>query len=312
MTEFERKILEIQSEPLMAAGIKILQLNLGYKCNMTCKHCHIQAGPHRDEIMNEEVIRTALDVLRNHSIGILDLTGGAPELNPHIKYLVKEAGKLNRHVIVRSNLTVYFENSMEDFPEFYSEHNVEVIASLPHYTKDSVDKVRGYNTFKKSIEALKRLNNLGYGKSADQRQLHLVYNPMGAFLPSSQKELEEQYKRELFATFGIIFNRLYTFANMPIGRFKEFLIRSNNMKKYEEEIQSTFNAATLEGIMCRHLISVGWDGKLYDCDFNQILGMAVDIDCPGHIRDFNYALLAERKIVTDNHCFACTAGQGST
>jgi radical SAM/Cys-rich protein len=309
MTNFENKILEIQSEPLRSNGIKILQLNLGYKCNMTCKHCHIEAGPHRDELMGKDVIDMVLNIIKKHDIGILDLTGGAPELNPHMKYLVQEAWKLNSHIIARSNLTVFFEDGMEDYPEFYSEHDVEIIASLPHYTKESVDRVRGNETFRKSIEALRKLNTLGYGTS---RQLHLVYNPMGAFLPSSQKELEEQYKKELYSNFNIIFNHLYTFANMPIGRFKEFLVRTNNLSKYTETIQSAFNPVTLDGLMCRHLISVGWDGTLYDCDFNQVLGLTVDIDCPDHIREFNYALLAERKIVTDEHCFACTAGQGST
>ncbi len=312
MTDFENRILEIQSEPLKAINIKILQLNLGYKCNMACKHCHIEASPHRKELMGKEVIDTALDVLRNHNIRILDLTGGAPELNPHMKYLVQEARKLNRHVIVRSNLTVFFENGMEHFPEFYSDHDVEVVASLPHYIKDSVDRVRGNNTFQKSVEALKILNSFGYGKHLDQKQLQLVYNPIGAFLPSSQKELEDQYRRELYSNFGIVFNHLYTFANMPIGRFKEFLVRSNNLNKYTESIKSAFNPLALDGLMCRYLISVRWNGALYDCDFNQMLGLSVDTGCPDHIIDFNYDLLTERNIVTDNHCFACTAGQGST
>jgi radical SAM/Cys-rich protein len=279
---------------------------------MTCKHCHIEAGPRRTELMSIDVINKALSIAEDYNVGTLDLTGGAPELNPHIRYLIREAVKINRHIIVRTNLTIFFEEGMEDFPEFYGRHEVEIVASLPHYTKDTVDKIRGINAFEKSIKALKKLNSLGYGLDTDKKRLNLVYNPMGAFLPSSQKELEEQYKKELQSAFGIQFNRLYAFANMPIGRFKDFLIRSNNLNKYMDKIRSAFNPDTLEDLMCRRLISIGWDGTLYDCDFNQILGLTVDINCPDHIMDFDYGLLAERRIMTDNHCFACTAGQGST
>jgi len=312
MTDFDEKYLQYRSGPLNARGIQILQLNLGYQCNMTCKHCHIEAGPHRTELMSMDVINKALSIAEDYNIGTLDLTGGAPELNPHIKYLILEAGKINRHIIVRTNLTIFFEEGMEDFPEFYSGHEVEIIASLPHYTKDTVDKIRGITSFEKSIKAIKKLNSLGYGIHPDKKRLNLVYNPMGAFLPSSQKELEEQYKKELQSAFGVQFNRLYAFANMPIGRFEDFLIRSNNLNKYMGKIRGAFNPDTLEDLMCRRLISIGWDGTLYDCDFNQILGLTVDINCPDHIRDFDYGLLSERRIVTENHCFACTAGQGST
>lgn len=312
MTKFEKKVIESKSEPLTAACIKILQLNLGYKCNMTCKHCHVDAGPHRTELMSREIIDAALGIAGDFNIKTLDLTGGAPELNPHLKYIVSEARKLNRHIIVRTNLSIFFEKGTEELPEFYSENEVEVVASLPHYTKDSVDRVRGAGAFQKSIKALQKLNSLGYGNQSGKKQLHLVYNPIGAFLPPSQKELEEQYKRELSSSSGVVFNSLYTFANMPIGRFREFLVRSHNLDKYVEKIESAFNPFTLDGLMCRYIISVGWDGTLYDCDFNQVLGLTVDIDCPEHISDFDYDLLAKRKIVTDNHCFACTAGQGST
>jgi radical SAM/Cys-rich protein len=262
--------------------------------------------------MEKDIIDESLNIAREYNIGTIDLTGGAPELNPSFKYLVKEAKKLKRHIIVRSNLTVFLEEGMEDMPEFYSEHNVDIVASLPHYTEDGVDRVRGDMVFQKSIEALGRLNILGYGQYADKKQLNLVYNPMGAFLPSSQRELEEQYKRELYSAFGIVFNRLFTFANMPIGRFKSFLVRSGNYDRYMESVKHAFNRDTLNGLMCRYLISVGWDGRLYDCDFNQILGLSVEKSCPTHIGDFHYSALAERKIVTGNHCFVCTAGQGST
>jgi len=199
--------------------------------------------------MSMDVINKALSIAEDYDVGTLDLTGGAPELNPHITYLIREAGKIKRHIIVRTNLTVFFEEGMEDLPEFYSRHDVEIVASLPHYTKDMVDKIRGISAFEKSIKALKKLNSLGYGIDPDKKLLNLVYNPIGAFLPSSQKELEEQYKKELQSAFGIQFNRLYTFANMPIGRFKDFLIRSNNLNKYMDKIKGAFNPDTLR-ILC--------------------------------------------------------------
>ncbi len=311
MTDFEKKVLAIQSEPLKASGIKILQLNLGYKCNMTCKHCHIDAGPARNEMMKKDVIDSALKIIREHEIETLDLTGGAPELHPHMKYSITEAKKAGRHVIVRSNLTVFYEKGKEDFSRFYSDNNVEVVASLPYYREENVDRVRGPGTFQKNVTALRGLNALGYGKTVE-KQLHLVYNPMGAFLPSSQKELEEQYRKEMMERFGIIFNRLYTFANMPLGRFKDFLKQSGNLNKYMERIKYAFNPDTIDGLMCRYLISVGYDGTLYDCDFNQVLGLPVDKHSSQHIREFDYSSLTGRKISTGDHCFVCTAGQGST
>lgn len=309
MTGFETKVLEVQNGPLKADGIKILQLNICHKCDMACKHCHVEAGPTRPEFMSRNIIETALEILESHPIE-LDITGGAPELHPDFLSLIKQARQSGRHVTTRTNLTIFFENEMENLPEFYAENEVEVIASLPHYTETGVDRVRGVGTFRKSVEALKKLNTLGYGKE-ENKPLHLVYNPMGAFLPSSQKELEEQYKKEL-AVYGIVFNRLYAFANMPLGRFREFLIRSGNMKKYMDSLKTAFNSCTLNGLMCRYIVSVGWDGTLYDCDFNQMLGLTVDIEYPEHIKDFDYGVLSRRKIITDDHCYACTAGQGST
>jgi radical SAM/Cys-rich protein len=311
MKDFEQKVLSVQSAPLRAKGIKILQLNLGYRCNMACKHCHVDAGPRRTEIMDKEIIEKALHIAKEYSIGTIDLTGGAPELNPDFTYLIQKAKKTNLHTIVRSNLTIFYEKGFEYLPEFYAAHDIEVIASLPHYTKDSVDRVRGEQTFRKSIEALRKLNSLGYGNDSDKKQLHLVYNPMGAFLPSSQSELEEQYKREL-QSFGVVFNKLYTFANMPIGRFKDFLKRSNNYDMYMEKVRKAFNPDTLDGLMCRYLISVGWDGTLYDCDFNQMIGLRVLDGYPRTIKDFDHHLLAKRQIAVDDHCYGCAAGQGST
>jgi radical SAM/Cys-rich protein len=311
MTGFEERVLGAYPELPRAREIRTLQVNTGYRCNMSCKHCHIDAGPARTEAMDGATIETLIGVLRDSATGVLDLTGGAPELNPPFRYLVREARKLDKHVIVRSNLTIFFEEGMHDLPEFYREHGVEVIASMPHYAEGNVDRVRGGGTFRKSIDALRRLNSLGYGEK-DGLLLHLVYNPPGAFLPPLQKELEEQYRRELHSSWGIFFNRLYVFTNMPIGRFREFLIRKDIFEQYMTKLRAAFNASTLEGIMCRYLISVGWDGRLYDCDFNQILGITLSKNYPSRLADFDHEVLAGREIVFGDHCFACTAGQGST
>jgi len=311
MSEIEERIRGVQSGPLKACGIRTFQMNLGYKCTMSCKHCHVEAGPRRTELMGKDIVEASLRILKDCSIETLDLTGGAPELNPHFRYLIGHARASGRHVIVRSNLTIFLEEGMQDLPDFYADHDVEITASLPHYTESATDRVRGTGTFSRSMEALRKLNGVGYG-SADGKRLNLVYNPFGAFLPACQSELEQQYRESLRSLFGITFNRLYTVANMPIGRFRDFLVRSNSIRQYMEEVKRRFNPETLNNLMCRSLISVGWDGKLYDCDFNQMLGVTVDGGQPPHIKDFDYAMLANRTIVMGSHCFVCTAGQGST
>lgn len=312
MKTFEERVMETQPEPLRARGIAILQLNLGYVCTRACKHCHIAAGPDRKESMDSETVEAALSALKSHDLETLDLTGGSPELNPFFRHLVREARKAGRRVVVRSNMTIYFEEGLQDLPEFYRDHEVDVVASLPHYTRAAVDTVRGNGAFEKSIASLRRLNSLGYGSGREGRRLHLVYNPTGAFLPPPQATLEEQYRRELRAGFGVVFDRLYAFANMPIGRFRDFLVRTGALETYMAQAAKAFNPAALEGLMCRHLISVGWNGRLYDCDFNQVLGLAVDKGSPSHIGDFDLSSLAGRRISTDSHCFVCAAGQGST
>jgi radical SAM/Cys-rich protein len=311
-TKFHDKVLSVRSEPLQAQDLKILQVNLGYRCNLACKHCHVSAGPKRLESMDRQTVETVLRVLLDNPFETLDITGGAPELNSHFRFLVTEARKARRHVIVRTNLTVFFEQGMNDLPEFYHANGLELIASLPYYLEDGVDRVRGSGTFKKSIAALKQLNSLGYGDGVPAKSLSLVYNPLGAFLSPQQGTLEAEYKRELKNRFDIMFNRLYAFANMPIGRFKEFLLRTGNFDRYLDVLASTFNPDTLDNIMCRHLVNVGWNGMLYDCDFNQVLGITVAPDGPHHIRDFDYDALSHRRIAVDDHCFGCTAGQGST
>jgi radical SAM/Cys-rich protein len=297
--------------PLKAGGIDILQVNLGYKCNMSCKHCHVEAGPTRSEIMDAGTVNTIIDVLKKNDIKTVDITGGAPELNHGFTGLVQKCREIGKHVIVRSNLTIFYENGMNGLSEFYRENGVEVIASLPYYLEDNVDRVRGSGTFNKSIDALKTLNGLGYGNNSGLN-LNIVYNPQGAFLSSSQSSIEVEYKKELMDNHGIEFNNLYTFTNMPIGRFKDFLMKSGNFEKYMTSLSSAFNPETVDGIMCRHLISVAWDGTLYDCDFNQIIGLHVPDRYPQTIFDFDFDALSNRDIAIDDHCYGCTAGQGST
>lgn len=310
--EFKDRIMSIRPKQLFASEVKILQVNLGYRCNMACRHCHIKAGPDRSEEMGAKTIEMVLDVLRENNIGTLDITGGAPELNPYFRYLVMEAGNIGCHVIVRSNLTVFFEEGMKDLPEFYADNSVEVTASLPYYLENDVDRVRGKGSFQKCINALILLNRLGYADGSFGRKLNLVYNPPGAFLAPEQKTLEEDYKRELRARYGITFDKLYAFSNMPIGRFREYLVRSNNLEGYMKKLIASFNPVTLDGLMCRYLISVGWDGMLYDCDFNQILGLNLNSGLPCHIKDFDYSELSHREIIVGEHCYGCTAGQGSS
>ncbi len=309
---FADTVFSHTKKPPTAKGVKVLQVNLGYRCNMTCRHCHVAAGPGRPEMMNEKTIDAVLRSLLDHPIETMDVTGGAPELNPHFRRLVSEARKGGRRVIVRTNLTVMFEQGMQDLPEFYCDQDVELIASLPCYLEENIAAVRGAGSFQKSIDALRRLNNLGYGNGPFGRPLSLVYNPAGAFLPPLQGALEADYKRELKNRYGISFTRLYAFTNMPIGRFREALVREGSLEKYESLLASTFNPATLDNIMCRSLVSVGWDGRLFDCDFNQALNIPMVSGIPQHIDSFNVDALSHRTISLDNHCYACTAGQGST
>jgi radical SAM/Cys-rich protein len=311
LEKFEERVPAIRGEHLTATRIDVLQANLGYRCNMSCKHCHVEAGPARKEMMGAETVEDVLSALGQSDIPTLDLTGGAPELNPNFRKMVLKARALGRRVMVRTNLTIFFEDGMGDLPEFYAESSVDLVASLPYYIESGVDRVRGSGTFKKSIDAIRKLNSLGYGIEGG-RTLNLVYNPPGAYLPPGQETLEAEYKRELKKNFDISFTSLYTFANMPIGRFKDFLKLTANFDKYMEKLVGAFNPATLDGLMCRHLLSVGWDGILYDCDFNLVLGLPVDESCPRHIRDFDYSMLSGRKIIVGEHCYGCTAGQGST
>lgn len=308
---FREKLISIGQYPLKTKGIRVLQVNLGYHCNMACKHCHVQGGPARQEKMDSETARAVLRVLGNYDIPVLDLTGGAPEMNPCFKDLVSVARKENRHVIVRTNLTVLSDKGYDDLPPFFRDNGVEIVASLPYYAAESVDRVRGAGVFDKSIAALQMLNRLGYGNGSDA-VLNLVYNPQGAFLPAAQDSLEQDYRKRLFEGFGISFNNLFAFTNMPLGRFRDFLVKTGTLESYMARLRDAFNPSTLEHLMCRQLISVGWDGRLYCCDFNQAIGLPVSEWLPQHIQDADLAGLAEREISVGDHCYACTAGQGST
>lgn len=311
MSSFDDKVREILGGPLAATDIAVLQVNVGYACNMGCKHCHLSAGPHRTECMNLETIAQVLRVLKDSGIRTLDITGGAPELNPHLRHLIGGARNVGAHVIVRTNLTVLLEPGMEDLPEFYRDHGVEMTASLPHFTGSSVDRVRGGGTFEKSLRVLRRFNDLGYGKAGSGRTLNVVYNPPGALLPGSQDEMEKRYRKEL-AAHGVVFNGLFVFANMALGRFRDFLVRTKGFDGYMASIRKAFNPATLDGLMCRHLVSVRWDGTLFDCDFNQVPDLPIEETCPRHISHFDVQSLARRRIATDEHCFVCTAGAGTS
>ncbi len=310
--KFRERIFAVQGHPLTAEGIRILQINMGCRCNMHCSHCHVSAGPRDERQMEGRIAQEIIGVLRRNSIRTLDITGGAPELNPHFRRLVENARALGSRVIARTNLTVFFEEGMSDLPNFYAANSVEIVASLPCYSEPGVDGVRGRGTFQKSIQALAKLNSLGYGCGSDERRLSFVYNPSGPFLPPSQLKLEDDYRQVLQRNFGISFDRLYVFTNMPIGRFRGVLAENRSLEKYQALLESSFNGLTLGGVMCRDLICVGWDGTLYDCDFNQALGLGLDEKSPGHISEFEPGRLVGREISVGEHCYGCTAGQGST
>ncbi len=312
ITPFETKMGEIALHPLRATGITVFQINVGKLCNQTCAHCHVDAGPDRREIMSRETAELCIRALADTDIPTVDITGGAPELAPVFRYLVKQSRGLGRHVIDRCNLTVLLVAAQADLGDFLAAHQVEVIASLPYYRASQTDAQRGEGVFEKSIAALRMLNERGYGKDGSGLLLNLVYNPVGAFLPPKQEAIEAQFKKELQQKHAVVFNRLYTITNMPISRFLEFLLATGNYQGYMERLANAFNPAAAAGVMCRYTISVGWEGALYDCDFNQMLELPTDHGMPRHIRDFNAAKLDSRRIVTGNHCYGCTAGAGSS
>ena len=292
---------------------EILQVNVGKLCNLTCRHCHVNAGPRRKEIMTRATIDRVIDWLAKTDIAIVDLTGGAPEMIPDFRYFVERVRALEprRHIIDRCNLTILLEPGYEELAAFLARNRVEIIASMPCYSAENVDAQRGDGVFDASIAALKLLNSLGHGLDVDL-PLHLVYNPVGPFLPPPQAELEADFKRELAAHFGIVFNKLYTITNLPIGRFAADLRHSGRLDEYMDLLINAFNPATIEGLMCRNTMSVGWRGEVYDCDFNQQLGMQWENSRPLFLWEIDPEKTENRPIMTGNHCFGCTAGAGSS
>ena len=308
--------LAAEGLPLRRGPPEILQVNVGKLCNLTCVHCHVNAGPKRKEIITRETIDRIIDWLANTDIPTVDLTGGAPEMIPDFRYFIERVKELqpSRHVIDRCNLTILLEDEYQDLAEFLADKQVEIIASMPCYSAENVNAQRGEGVFEGSIAALQFLNSLGYGIDS-ALPLHLVYNPVGAFLPSPQEQLENDYKRELKKHFGIVFNNLFTLTNLPIGRFASYLRRNNKLDEYMEALIQAFNPATINGLMCRNTISVDWRGEVYDCDFNQQLGMQWRSDDGSKslfVWDIDTDSLDDRKIMTGNHCFGCTAGAGSS
>jgi len=311
VVDFDEKLRRHGLE-LRAATLDTLQVNVGKLCNQMCKHCHVDAGPKRTEIMTPETVNQVIDAIRQFRIPTVDITGGAPELNPSFRYLVRAARALGSQVMVRHNLTVMFQPSQTDLPEFFRQHQVEVVSSLPYFLEQQTDAQRGHGVFQKSIIALRRLNAAGYGIENGGPVLNLVYNPVGAFLPPPQKSIEADFRRELMERYGISFNQLFTITNMPIKRFLDYLRRSGNEERYMRKLVEAFNPATVDSLMCRNLVSVDWTGRLYDCDFNQMLGLGVAPEVPQTIADFNPEKFARRRIMTGRHCFGCTAGAGSS
>ncbi len=299
--------------PLKPTHLEIFQVNLGYMCNQVCKHCHVDAGPDRKEIMTRETMKECLRALAASNVPTVDMTGGAPEMNPNFRWFVEQCHALGKHVMVRCNLTIIVANpKYHDLPEFYRDHGVEVVSSLPFYNADKTDRQRGTGVFKESVKALKMLNAVGYGMEGTGLKLNLVYNPAGAFLPGSQESLKRQFKRVLRDEFEIEFNDLFAITNIPISRYLEYLVSSGNFEGYMEKLVNSFNPVAASGVMCRNTISVSWEGYLFDCDFNQMLELPVASPDHRHIRDFDANALAKRSIVLNQHCYGCTAGAGSS
>ena len=310
--DFREKLRQHGLGELRRREVTTLQINVGKLCNQACHHCHVEAGPKRTEIMPERVAERVLTLLAaTPEIQTVDITGGAPELNENFRWLVSESRRMQKQVIDRCNLTVLFEPGLEALAEFLAANHVEITASLPCYTESNVDQQRGKGAFEKSIRALRLLNEIGYGQPGSSLALNLVYNPLGASLPPPQKKLEADYKSHLRESFGIEFNRLFTITNMPIKRFADMLVREGKHESYMGLLANHFNPATVEHVMCRDLVSIGWDGKIYDCDFNQML----DLETPGgkNIWEIDsFSELANSRIATGSHCFGCTAGAGSS
>ena len=312
---FNKAVNESAKAPLSATGINVLQINTGYRCNLLCRHCHVDAGPERREVMTRQTMLECLEALDTSCISTVDITGGAPEMNPEFRWFIQciRAKAPDATIIVRSNLTLFTGNDKySDIPEFLKRHRVTLIASLPCYTRTNVDSIRGTGVFDRSIAALKLLNILGYGKEKTGLELNLVYNPGGTSLPQEQHQLEMEYRKQLDEEHGIVFNHLYTITNMPISRFLNDLLESGQYCQYMTLLAKSFNPLAMNNLMCRTTLSVGWDGTLYDCDFNQMLNLPLEKRAPQHISLFNEEKLQSRLITVGQHCYGCTAGAGSS
>ncbi len=308
---FSEKMHQSGLFPLKAATLEILQINVGYMCNQQCVHCHVDASPYRKEIMPKDIMEECLKVIDSENVKTVDLTGGAPEMNPHFEWFLGELAKRDLEIIVRSNLTILVEGRFKGFPELFKKHKVTVISSLPCYTEENTDAQRGDGVFVKSIKALNILNDLGYGKEEDLK-LHLVFNPGGPSVAPNQDALKADYDRELKEKFNIVFNNLYTITNLPIARYLEFLLAEEKYDDYMMLLANSFNATAAKGVMCTNTISVDWNGDLFDCDFNQMLEIPVAVKTSRNIKDFNSQEMNGRNIVLNNHCYGCTAGEGSS
>jgi radical SAM/Cys-rich protein len=307
---FAKKLQEINAFPLMSNDkLQTMQMNICRICNLSCKHCHVEAGPHRTEVMPRSVMERGLELMMECDIPDLDITGGCPELNPDFEWLIEQTVKYKRDTMVRTNLTILDDERFRHLPEFFAENNITISCSLPYYTAKNTDVVRGNGVFETSVKVIQRLNELGYGKEGTGLALNLVYNPGGAFMPAVQKNIEADYRQALASQFGVHFTQLFTIGNFPVGRFLSFLKQSGNLKRYMEKLDASFNSATVLGVMCLNQISLSWDGYLYDCDFNQMLGLCEE---PKHISDVKKEDILGRPITVHNHCYVCTAGSGSS
>lgn len=311
---FKEKLNETNLFPLKPTKIDIFQINVGKMCNQVCKHCHVDAGPDRKEIMTQETMQQCLDILKKHKFSTLDLTGGAPEMNANFRWFIEEVRKIDAEIkiIVRCNLTIILANpKYNDLPDFFKKYNIEVVSSLPFYTASRTDSQRGDGVFEDSIKALQMLNAVGYGIEGSGLTLNLVYNPAGAFMPSGQAGLEKEFKRVLKTKHNINFNSLFCITNLPISRFLDYLLVSGNYASYMEKLITAYNPVAAANVMCRNTLSIGWDGYIYDCDFNQMLDLKVTSKTK-HISEFDYEDLSNRSIVINQHCYGCTAGAGSS
>lgn len=298
--------------PIMAAGIDTFQVNLGYRCNLQCRHCHVEAGPDRPELMSREVMEMCLDVLRRHPIPVIDITGGSPEMHPEFAPFLEACASLGRRLLIRTNGVILLEPKYVPLLDLYVRRHVEVMVSFPHMDPKITDRQRGEGVYSRLIEILRRFNERGYGQGGSGLVLNLVHNPGGAYLPGLQSSLENHFRQALREKFGILFNHLFCITNMPIGRYRSYLQKSENDEDYMTALVDAFNPATLGSLMCKTTLSVAWDGRLHDCDFNQMMGLRVDHGAPDHIALFDLDSLACRRVVTGNHCYGCTAGAGSS